>query len=111
MAHEGKFVIITSLFVACEKKKWWCKILKLIKNDGAKFGLKRLKLITIEKGIQQLEGLESENMAKYSPSSGYLFSWEPGKTKAFLLSVVNQVSRIGIVLIIIFFVGILGSKI
>ena len=74
MAHEGKLVIITSLFVACEKKRDDAKFKNLIKNDGAKFGLKRLKLITIEKGIQQLAGLESENMAKYRPSSGYLFS-------------------------------------
>ena len=51
-------------------------------------------------------------MANYGRTRlGYLFRCRPGKTKAFLLSVLNQVTRIGIVIIIVLFVGILLSKI
>lgn len=39
------------------------------------------KLITFEKGIQKLAGLEPENMAKYGPSSGYLFSCGAGENE------------------------------
>lgn len=50
-------------------------------------------------------------MANYGRTRVTCLDAGPGKTKAFLLSVLNQVTGIGIVIIIILFVGILRSKI